>query len=118
MHRHTFPSIHELNDLHKTLADITSSTAGAADKAGLRLLAVVAEFERELAAERNKGEKTGGHVPFGFALADDGRTLVERDDEQAIIRMIADLRAGGMSYRAIADELKRRNIDTKTGGEA
>ena len=64
------------------------------------MLAVMAEFERDLVSERttvalghkrDRGERVG-KVPFGFTLAGDGINLVPNDQEQQIINLIGQLR--------------------------
>lgn len=91
----------------------------------------VAEYERlvnkvrtcsALAAKKARGERTGS-VPFGFDLADDGRrsksgrplALVASDADAATAEVIRELRAEGLSFRAIAAELDRRGIAPKKG---
>ena len=115
--------------LDRAGADLVSlteriDTTTAAGRMVFRMLAVLAEFERDLISERtttalrhkqHQGEKTGGHVPFGYQLEDDGRHLVEDMDEQVIIRTIHEMRKGGSSYRAIADELHRLGLEPKRG---
>jgi len=90
-----------------------------------RMLAVLSEFERDLVAERTRGalaykrdrnEKTGGPVPFGYALAEDGVHLVPCPVEQDVIALVLELRAAGQAYRSIAAELERRGIPTRCGG--
>ena len=85
------------------------------------MLAVLAEFERDLVSERTtaalahkrrNGERTGG-IPYGWRLEPDGTTLVAIDSEQAIIADIRAMRRTGKSYRAIADELTQRGVPTK-----
>ena len=89
----------DLSDrLHRLGADLVSlsekiDTTTASGKMVFRLLAVLNEFERDLIIERtvaalrfkkSQGEKTGGPVPFGFALADDGVHLVPLAGEQHV----------------------------------
>jgi site-specific DNA recombinase len=99
-------------------------TTIAAGKMIFRMLAVMAEFERDLVSERTKsaldykrsnGKKLGGKVPFGWNLAEDGETLVENAKEQDALRLIQDLRDNGHSLRAIAVELETQSIPTKEG---
>ena len=99
--------------LDKAGADLVSlsesiDTTSAAGKMVFRLLAVLAEFERDLASERTRdalahkrrrGEKTGGRVPFGYRV-DDGR-LIEIPEQQEAIRVGLELYRHGKSYRAI-----------------
>jgi site-specific DNA recombinase len=114
--------------LEKAGADLVSlteriDTTTAAGKMMFRMLAVLAEFERDLVSERTKaalahksakGERVGG-VPFGFQLADDRVRLLPDAGEQATLRDLHELRTSGMSWRAIADTLNGRGIPTKTG---
>ena len=116
--------------LEKVGADLVSlsekiDTTSAAGKMIFRMLAVMAEFERDVISERTttamahkrrKGERISSKIPFGFDLADDGVSLVENPQEQTILRKIADLRAQGLSLRAIADDLTNCGIPTKEGG--
>lgn len=115
--------------LAKKDADLVSlsekiDTTTAAGKMVFRLLAVLAEFERDqvsdrtrfaLAHKKAKSEKTGGDVPFGFRLDADGIHLVEDAAEQKAVRLIADLRAKGYSLRAICDELAKEGHRTRRG---
>lgn len=115
--------------LDKAGADLVSlsekiDTTSAAGKMIFRMLAVMAEFERDQVKERtsmamahkkSKGERVGT-IPYGFDLADDGVNLVRNETEQAVITMISELRGRGLSYRKIAAELESQEILTK-GGE-
>jgi DNA invertase Pin-like site-specific DNA recombinase len=117
--------------LGKAGADLVSlteriDTTSAAGKMVFRMLAVLAEFERDLVSERtrtalshkrSRGERIG-ELPFGFTLAGDGVTLVADAAEQAVIRDMLGLRAAGATYRAIAAELTRRGVLTKRGNAA
>jgi DNA invertase Pin-like site-specific DNA recombinase len=57
-----------------------------------------------LAAKRAHGERIGA-VPYGFALGADGRRLVVHQREQAAIARARQLRASGLSLRALASRL-------------
>lgn len=117
--------------LDKAGADLVSlsekiDTTTAAGKMVFRMLAVMAEFERDLVSERtasamsykrSQGERVGT-VPYGFDLAADGINLLENAKEQAALRIIDELHAAGMSLRKIASELNGRNITTKGGKKA
>jgi site-specific DNA recombinase len=114
--------------LEKAGADLASlsekiDTTTAAGKMVFRMLAVMAEFERDLVSERTttvmahkraNGQRVGS-IPYGFDLDDDGTTLVENDSEQGVLALIESLREDGYSLRAIADELSARGIPTKQG---
>ena len=115
--------------LDKAGADLVSlseriDTTTAAGKMIFRMLAVLAEFERDqvsertrmaLAHKRTNGQRISGNLPFGYDLAPDRATLTENPDEQAILADIRAARASGRSLRWIADDLNRRNVPTKTG---
>ena len=114
--------------LDKSSADLVSlseriDTTSAAGKMMFRMLAVLAEFERDQISERTstamkfnaaKGERVG-KVPFGFDLSDDGVTLVPNAMEQEAVAVIRELRAGGFSLRDIAEDMNRRQVPTKEG---
>lgn len=114
--------------LDKSGADLVSlseriDTTSAAGKMIFRMLAVLAEFERDLTSERttaamalkrSHGQRIGT-VPYGFDLADDGRTLVPNEAEQSVIAEIRELRARGATMPKIAAALSERGVPTKTG---
>jgi DNA invertase Pin-like site-specific DNA recombinase len=98
-------------------------TTSAAGRMIFRLLAVMAEFERELIVERtrsavahkrSRGERLG-QVPYGKRLAPDGRTLEPDPAGLEALELVARLKAEGRSVRAIARELTARGHPTKNG---
>lgn len=100
---------------------IDTRTAGG--RLVLNMLMSVAQWEREVIAERtseslqfkkSKGERVGA-VPFGHDLADDGVNLVANAQEQAVITEIHRLKSEGHSLRQVAEELTRQGIATKEG---
>lgn len=114
--------------LDKASADLVSlseriDTTSAAGKMMFRMLAVLAEFERDQISERTttamKFKAAQGHrvgkVPFGFDLAVDGVTLLANPAEKEAVGLIRELRATGFSLRDIATELNSRKIPTKEG---
>ncbi len=89
-----------------------------------RMVDAFAEYERlligqrtkaALAAKKARGERVGG-LPYGYALAEDGATLVENGPEQAVLAEARALRAAGLSLRGVAAELARRGFVSRTGG--
>ncbi len=72
-------------------------------------LVIAARTKAALRAKARRGERVG-QIPFGYRLADDGVQLVEHEGEQRALTLIRDLRAGGMSYRAIVAELGVRGV--------
>ena len=86
-------------------------TTTAAGKMVFRMLAVLAEFERDQVAERtkvvsahlrNQGKRISGKIPYGYDLAEDGETLVSNPTEQCGLQLIQRLRAKGLGRRRIA----------------
>ncbi|MGE3850571.1 MAG: recombinase family protein [Planctomycetota bacterium] len=89
-------------------------TRSAAGRLVLNVLTSVAQWEREAIGERTatalrhkrqRGERTGGSLPFGFRLAADGRMLEADPAEAATVARIHALRAEGMTQQKIADTL-------------
>ena len=90
-----------------------------------RMMAVLAEFERDQVSERtcsamahkkSKGERVG-EIPFGYDLAADGVTLVENADQLRAIELIHNLKEKGYSLRAIAEALDNAGVTTKKGAK-
>jgi DNA invertase Pin-like site-specific DNA recombinase len=83
----------------------------------------VAQWEREAIGERTsaamqhlraEGRYTGGRCRYGYRVDADGR-LVPDDTEQAALAAVAELRAAGLSLRAISAELAARGFLSRTG---
>ncbi|HYN40390.1 MAG TPA: recombinase family protein, partial [Thermoanaerobaculia bacterium] len=114
--------------IEKAGADLVSlsesiDTTSAAGKMVFRMLAVLAEFERDLISERvtssmdhlrRQGRKVSGNIPFGFDEAEGGR-LVANEREQVVLSRIRSLRDAGASLRAIAAALAEAGTPTKSG---
>ena len=112
--------------LDKAGADLVSlsekiDTTTAAGKMIFRMLAVLAEFERDQVSERTiaalahkkaQGQCVG-NVPFGYRLAADGFTLELNPEEQAVRGLVRGLKAEGKSLRAIQAELEARKIPNR-----
>jgi len=88
-----------------------------------RMIDAFAEYERAviasrtraaLATKRARGERVG-EVPYGYRLAADGVHLVEHESEQHVIEGVRELRAAGLSLRAIAAELAKRGLLNRRG---
>ena len=111
----------------KRKADMVSlseqiDTTTAAGRMMFQMLAVLAEFERNLTAERTTsalqhkkatGQKYTNITPYGFE-AIEGR-LVQVQAEAVVVAEIQAARTGGSTLQAIADSLNGRSIPTKTG---
>lgn len=127
--RSTKDTIEIAERLSRADADLVSlsekiDTTTAAGKMVFRLLAVMAEFERDLISERTttamqhkraKGERVGS-IPVGYMLASDGVSLIPNESQQEAIELIRQLRDAGLSMRSIAEELTRRGVPTSKGG--
>lgn len=115
--------------LSKAGADLVSlsekiDTTSAAGKMVFRMLAVLAEFERDQISERTsaalqykktQGEKTGGGIPYGYTLAANGVDLHPDPVEQEVVRQAKQLQTSGLSLRKIAAELQRRGFNARNG---
>lgn len=113
--------------LDRAGADLVSlsekiDTTSAAGRMVFRMLAVLAEFERDLCGERTKtalslkkhrGECVG-EVPLGWRR--DGNRLVHEPEGQKALAKIRGLRGRGLALRAIAAELERLGIRSAKGG--
>lgn len=115
-----------MDELQKAGSDLVSltesiDTTNAAGRMMFRMLAVLAEFERDLLIERTnavladkraRGESTG--VPaYGWRSVDG--MLVADDDEQAAVMDMVRLRKAGASYRGIAATLSDMGVPTRDG---
>lgn len=114
--------------LAKSGADLVSlsekiDTTSAAGKMVFRMMAVLAEFERDQISERTSAalqhkkakQERVGNIAFGFQLADDGVTLIEDEAEQQVIEAILSMRDAGLSLRKIVVDLERRGFVSRTG---
>lgn len=125
---HTIKLAERLNKSQADLVSLTEQldTRSASGRMVFRLLATLAEFERDLTAERTKSalahkrskNELVGSVPFGFDLAADGISLIENADQQRALELITSLRAKGLSLRTIAAELTRLKVPTAKGNLA
>ena len=99
-------------------------TRSAAGRLVLNVLASVAQWEREATGERTSaalrhkaaaGEFTGGELPYGSRLAADGVALEPEPAEAAVLAAARELRQAGLSLRAVAAELDKRGLRSRTG---
>ncbi len=77
--------------------------------------AVKVKMERK----KQAGEKTGGRIPFGYAVSEvDGvKMLVDNPTEQAAIKIMVAMRAAGATLQSIADHLHDQGILPRAGGK-
>ena len=96
---------------------------GPADILMRRMVDAFAEYERliigartkaALAVKRARGERVG-HVPYGARLADDGTHLEADPDEQAVLALVREYRAEGLTLRAIGERLTASGILPRSG---
>lgn len=127
--RSTRDTLEIADALDRSGADLVSltekiDTTSASGKMVFRLMAVLAEFERDQISERttmalhhmrSKGERTG-QVPFGYNLGDDGVKLVVNPSEQDALQMMRTMRLTGCSFRTIGAHLETSGVLTKRGG--
>jgi DNA invertase Pin-like site-specific DNA recombinase len=73
-----------------------------------------ARTKAALAAKSAKGERVGA-VPYGFTLAADGVRLEADPAEQGVLAVVRELRAAGLSQRAVAGELAARGLLSRSG---
>src|SRR4030042_181762 len=90
-----------------------------------RMLAVLAEFERDLVSERttmalrhlkHQNRRVGRFLPYGFDLGPDGQHLTENPSAQEAGGLIRSRHKAGQTMRAIADDLNARGVRAKQGG--
>lgn len=117
--------------LVERLAERNGSRILAADGAGngegpeamlLRgLVDLFAQYERALirtrtaaalSVKRSRGERTG-EIPYGYQLSGDGLHLEANPDEQTTYQRLRELRASGLSLRAIAETFNRESIPAR-----
>jgi len=96
-------------------------TTSAAGKMVFRIMAVMAEFERDLIVERvtgclaNKkarGERIG-RPRYGFECSN--KTLTVNENEQGVITRVKAMRQQGLSWRKIALALYKDGIKSRAG---
>jgi len=118
--------LERLEDAGVALQAVAESldTSTAAGRMVVRMLGVVAEWERETVAERTsaalqakaaRGEYTGGGVPYGYQLDKDGENLRENPAEQRVIEAILTYRDAGLALRKVADRLDDREMYNRKG---
>jgi len=101
--------------------------AGVASSNGAALMrdmtSVLASHERRLirsrtraalAVKKARGERVGA-LPYGYTVAADRVTLEANAGEQAVLVVVRELRAAGLSHRAIVGELAARGLVSRVG---
>jgi len=93
-------------------------TQTAMGKFFLNIMASLAQMERDLISERTKdalhykikNHQRAGQIPYGWILAEDGKTLMQNKGEQKVISLIRAFREQSYSYRSICNELTGKGI--------
>lgn len=78
------------------------------------MLSVVNGFGLSGKGRRDGQRRRKRHIPFGYVPADN--RLEKCTGEQAVIRLMRQLQTNGKTLRAIAEELNRCLIPTKSHG--
>lgn len=95
-------------------------TRTAAGRGVLNILGSVGQMERELVGERTaaamahlraEGRYCGGGAPLGYAV--DGDRLVPFEEEQEVLARVRELRARGLSIRAISATLTEAGVQAR-----
>lgn len=125
-------SVRDLSDLldrfarrHVALVSASESlnTETAAGRMVVRMLAVVAEWEREaigertadaLRAKRQRGERYGA-LPYGARLSPDGKRLDVDHAEREMIGYACELRDSGLPWREVAERLNANGYRNRRG---
>lgn len=99
-------------------------TTSASGKMVFRMLAVLAEFERDQISERTRSamshmrkerRRISRFAPYGWDLDESGANLQPNAAEQEALAKMSKLRASGLSYREVAIALDELGVVTKTG---
>jgi site-specific DNA recombinase len=99
-------------------------TRTAAGRLVLNVLMSVYQWEREVIVERtkegmakkhDKGEFIGGTAPYGYTLADDGKTLVRDTYEMQTVDVIRQARTEGLSQRKVIDRITEQGHVSRNG---
>ena len=109
-----------------TLLSVTEqwNTKTAAGRLVMNIVGVINQWFREDIAEKTseamrykaeRREYTGGGVPYGWALSEDGVQLDPVPEEQKVIATSRGLRRKGMSFRSIGTELEARGKLPRNG---
>lgn len=107
--------------IHLHLLDVNVDTNTATGKMFFTVLAMLAQFERDIAGERTKmvldmkksQGKVFNHPPYGYDRL--GDALIPNTSEQKNIKIIFEKKQQGASLRTIAKALMDAGIPTKKG---
>lgn len=115
---HTIREDFKNRGIQLVFIDIGEVTKSAHGVMIFSVMAGLAQAERERACERNtfiredekaRGRYTGGKVPFGFTLGEEGQ-LVAQEDQQTALATARALARDGVTTRAIARRLNAQGF--------
>lgn len=133
MFRSAVDALSQLDELKSRQIDLILLDSGtepvmtsATGRLFFGMLAQFAEFERQRirerviegkASKRSSGGFTGGHAPYGKAIAGNGRSakLIDDSCELEAIRVARDRLASGQGYNAIARDLTALGYTSRKG---
>jgi len=128
--RDTYLSSYIQLQVEKKGAKIVSATEESlnGDDATSKLLKTIiqafSEFERQsirarvkatLELKKSKGERISRWAEYGYDFTEDGKRVIENDEEQKVLRLIKTLKDEGKGIQAVKDELEAEGIKTKRG---
>lgn len=113
------------SNAHLSSLSESLDTSSAVGRMVYRMLSTLAEFERDVNAERTRNalghmrrcnRRISAKIPFGYTLADDGDTLLLNATEQSAISRIVERRSQRMTLAAIAQSMAAEGVKTREGG--
>ena len=84
-------------------------------KAHDRVMTSSALIRSAMDHKRGKSERISGRIPYGFRLADDGKSLIADEAEKEVVDTILAMRARGFKLRQIVAALNLMGAPTKGG---
>ena len=117
--------VFEKNGVAFTSVQDNFDTTTANGRLVLNILGTVAQWERDVIAERTSAalqhkkanRQVYGQVPFGFSLGADGETLEDDVHQQEVLTRMLAWREEGLSLQQIADKLDDEAVPTQNGGQ-
>ena len=124
--RSTLDTLRLAGELEKAGCDLVSlqervDTSSPAGRVIFRVLAALAEFERDQLAERTRQAmqhlkaqgRVVGSIPHGYTR--DGDRVIPNDAEQRVVALARELRAQGLTLQQIGDALAERGAFNRAG---
>lgn len=97
-------------------------TGSAAGRIAINIIDSISQWNRQVIGERTSAilqdlkaqGKSTGNPSYGFEAAEDG-TLIENEQEQAVLQYVAELRAQRKSWAKVVNTLTSAGIRTRRG---